>query len=264
MARNWLMCAGASLIRIKDSRTASPQMAGMTLHAKIPVERESSLDHVLRSALGIRTGTPLAGSLKALATPMVLRRGEIAQIAADGTRLVAVASGATKLVGYASRDREQIVAFHFDGDIVPIPADREHVYRLCALTETRLFAFPAQALVDCLEHHPKALRKLFDRTQTALFRCRDKALGLGRKSAQERLASFLLTMAERMNACEGARCVLDLPMSRRDIGDSLGLTIETVSRQIGELRALGALDTQGRSRVVLHDREALGRLAGHV
>lgn len=239
-------------------------MTTMAVHVKIAQERESWFDEILRGALGVRADTKLASQLRLLATPLQLRRGEIAPLTLESNHLVAIASGATKLVGYASRDREQIVAFHFGGEILSIPADREHVYRLCALTDAQVFVFPEQVLFDCIEHDPSVLRRLLERMQTALFRCRDKALGLGRKSAQERLASFMLAMAERIGSRTAAPCVLDLPMSRRDIGDSLGLTIETVSRRFGELRALGVIETQGRSRVILRDREALGRLAGHV
>ena len=236
----------------------------MTAHARIRVERESQCDAFLRGTLGIRPDSPLGRQLRDLALPMALRRGEVAPITLDRARLVAVSGGATKLVAYASRDREQIVAFHFDGDMLSIPADREHINRLCALADTRLIVFPTQELLDCAMRDPAVLRVLFERTQTALFRCREKALGLGRKSAQERLASFLLAMAERIGSSDSATCVLDLPMSRRDIGDSLGLTIETVSRQISELRALGAIATQGRSQVILRDQALLRQFAGHV
>ncbi|MEL6782568.1 MAG: helix-turn-helix domain-containing protein, partial [Pseudomonadota bacterium] len=73
-----------------------------------------------------------------------------------------------------------------------------------------------------------------------------------------------VTMADRLGKAEDGECVLDLPMSRRDIGDSLGLTIETISRQFGELRDLGLLETSGRSQVRLTDLARLNAHAGHV
>ena len=87
---------------------------------------------------------------------------------------------------------------------------------------------------------------------------------LGRKTAQERLASFLVTMADRIGMQQGGQCVLDLPMSRRDIADSLGLTIETVSRQLTVLRDLALIETSGRSIVTLADIAALEDRAGHL
>jgi CRP/FNR family transcriptional regulator len=85
---------------------------------------------------------------------------------------------------------------------------------------------------------------------------------LGHKSAAARLADFLVAMAERLAGCTSGACAFVLPMSRRDIGDSLGLTIETVSRQLTELREAGLVVTEGRSKVCLGDVAALARIAG--
>lgn len=84
---------------------------------------------------------------------------------------------------------------------------------------------------------------------------------MGHKSAAARIADFLVSMAERLAGCTSGACAFVLPMSRRDIGDSLGLTIETVSRQITELREAGLVATEGRSMVRLTDVAALARFA---
>jgi CRP/FNR family transcriptional regulator, anaerobic regulatory protein len=85
---------------------------------------------------------------------------------------------------------------------------------------------------------------------------------MGHKSAAARIADFLVSMAERLGGCTQGPCAFALPMSRRDIGDSLGLTIETVSRQLTELREAGLVETEGRSKVALTDIAALARIAG--
>ncbi|MBU7579650.1 MAG: helix-turn-helix domain-containing protein [Porphyrobacter sp.] len=85
---------------------------------------------------------------------------------------------------------------------------------------------------------------------------------MGHKSAAARIADFLVSMAERLTGSTEGPCAFALPMSRRDIGDSLGLTIETVSRQLTELRDAGLVATEGRSRVALRDVGALARIAG--
>ena len=85
---------------------------------------------------------------------------------------------------------------------------------------------------------------------------------MGHKSAAARLADFLVGMAERLADCTAGTCAFALPMSRRDIGDSLGLTIETVSRQLTELREAGLVRTEGRSKVCISDISALARIAG--
>ena len=87
---------------------------------------------------------------------------------------------------------------------------------------------------------------------------------LGTHSARERLAGFLLAMFER-GACHRASPeTIRLPMSRAEISDSLGLTIETVSRQFSEMRNLGLIETTGRSIVTVRDWEGLAHAAGHM
>lgn len=205
-----------------------------------------------------------ANRLRMMAQPMDIARGRMVPLDPARDALVFVGSGATKLIASASGGREQIVAFHFPGDLVSIPANGWHSYRLSALTEAEVLAFPAGELLEIAASEPPLQAGLLRRSMTALHRCRDKSVGLGRKNAQERLASFLVGMAGRIGIVETGRWTLELPMSRRDIGDSLGLTIETVSRQFSELRATGLIETSGRSRVLLRDLSALAERAGHV
>ncbi len=223
-----------------------------------------SFDIFIREAFGIAPDSAIGRKLREVAFPVAVSRGSIAPLDHTQGALVFIADGSTKLVAHASNDREQIVAFHFGGDLVSIPADFQHAFNLVALHDSSLVIFSTGEFLDRVGGEPMIMRALLYRYQTALFRCRDKALGLGRKNAQERLASFLLTMAERLDTENGDRCELDLPMSRRDIGDSLGLTIETISRQFSELRAAGLIETSGRSRVILNDLAALALRAGHL
>jgi len=103
---------------------------------------------------------------------------------------------------------------------------------------------------------------LLENTTLSLRRCREKTIALGRKTAGERIAVFLVGMAERIGVEQDGRLVLELPMSRRDISDSLGLTIETVSRQLSKLRDDGVIETVGRSGVILNTLESLRDRAG--
>jgi CRP/FNR family transcriptional regulator len=122
--------------------------------------------------------------------------------------------------------------------------------------------FPAEQFLDIAQNNPAVLRSVLARSLQALHRSRTRMMQMGHKSAQQRIADFLVSMAERLAGCTTGACAFALPMSRRDIGDSLGLTIETVSRQLTELREAGLLETEGRSKVCLSDVSALARLAG--
>lgn len=178
-------------------------------------------------------------------------------------QIIFVAAGSTKLVAQVSHGREQVVAFHFANDLVLVPARAAHAYSLCALEDCELIYFPADEFFKLARHETGMIDEVLDRAMRALARCREKAVSLGRKNAQEKLASFLVAMAERIGTDREGACELDLPMSRRDIADSLGLTIETVSRQLGELRDAGFVETHGRSRVRLRDMPGLNVRAGH-
>lgn len=200
-----------------------------------------------------------------LARQYDLRSDELLDFEEPGQQLVFLGSGATKLVAHASRSRDQIVAFHFSSDMFMVPSADNYSYSLTALLPSRLLAFPAEPFLDLAAGEATVLRNLLDTVNISLRRCREKAIALGQKSASERIAAFLLAMAERIGvrSKEGA-VSLTLPMSRRDIAESLGLTIETVSRQFSVLRELGAIQTAGRSGVTLIDPEVVKRQAGYL
>ena len=176
--------------------------------------------------------------------------------------IVYVARGAVKLVAHASEARDQIVAFHFPGEIFTVPEPENYSYSVCALKECEILTFSSSEFLTSAASEAGVLRHLLDFTTVSLRRCREKAIALGRKTASERIAVFLLGMADRIGVEQDERFYLDLPMSRRDIAESLGLTIETVSRELTKLRDEGAIETAGRSTVVLLKTFVLKRRAG--
>jgi len=221
-------------------------------------------ENFLRSVPRTTAPTEVVRRLETIAKPVRVARGASVPLESSTDLFVFISGGATKLIASASGGREQIVAFHFENDLVSIPADTWHSYGLSALAETSALVFPANEFLNIMQSEPAFCGILLERSLTALHRCRDKAVGLGRKSAEERLASFFVGMAERIGLANGGGCELDLPMSRRDIGDSLGLTIETISRQFGSLREAGLIETVGRTRVNLFDIPQIALRAGHI
>lgn len=183
-------------------------------------------------------------------------------------RLVFLARGSAKLAARTAGAAAsgQVLAFHFAGDVISVlrqrAADTQGDFRLVALTPCDVMVFPADRFLDIAQGDPVVLRSVLTRSLQALHRSRTRMMQMGHKSAAARIADFLVSMAERLANCSAGPCAFALPMSRRDIGDSLGLTIETVSRQLTELRAAGLLATEGRSVVCLSDVAALARIAG--
>ena len=191
-----------------------------------------------------------------------LPREGVLDFSGDGEQILYLVQGATKLVAHASRSRDQVVAFHFSGDIFAVPEADNYYYSVQAMRPSDLLSFPGKAFLDIAATEAEVLRKLLDSTTLSLQRCREKAIALGRKTAAERIAVFLLGMGERIGREGDGRVTIDLPMSRREISESLGLTIETVSRQLSQLKQDGLIETLGRSGVVLRDRAALRCRAG--
>ncbi len=214
---------------------------------------------------GTQSG-PVADALCALGQAVHLARGEGLPPDPETDRLVWLASGAAKLVARAPQAAPhpggQVLAFHFAGDLVSVLRRIDGDFRLVALTPCDLVIFPAEAFLDHAQGDPAVLRSVLTRSLQALHRSRTRMMQMGHKSAVARIADFLVSMAERLADCSAGPCAFALPMSRRDIGDSLGLTIETVSRQLTELREAGLVATEGRSRVALTDVAALAKIAG--
>lgn len=190
--------------------------------------------------------------------------GQSLELDESEDQFVFIAHGATKLVAHASDGREQIISFQFPGETFCVPARAHHSYSLCALTDVCLYVIPYGRLLEIGKNDTAMLSGLLTATRISLTRCRRKTISLGRKSASERIAAFLLEMADRI-AVEGeGGAEMVLPMSRRDIADSLGLTIETVSRQFSIARRDGIIETAGRSGVRIVDPSALKLRAGYL
>ena len=199
---------------------------------------------------------------QALARCTQLAKDTSLEFGDDGEQIVFILRGATKLVAHASEARDQVVAFHFANEMFTVPGPDNYSYSLCALRDCDLLTFAAADFLRLAAGEAEIMRQLLDSAKLSLRRCREKAIALGRKTAGERIAVFLLSMAARIGVEQDGMVLLDLPMSRRDISESLGLTIETVSRQLSTLKDKGAIQTSGRSGIVLQDCAMLQRRAG--
>jgi len=128
-----------------------------------------------------------------------------------------------------------------------------------AVTDVTLMAFPRACFDQLAEQNPDVRAQLLRHLSCNLLTAQQHLFVLGCQKARERVASFLLRLADRVGASCGDR--LDLPMSRQDIADHLGLTIETISRTITGLRSTGAVLVPNTHQIVLRDKAALRALA---
>ncbi len=161
--------------------------------------------------------------------------------------LFEVVSGAVRTYKLLSDGRRQIDAFHMPGDIFGIEAGGEHRFSAEALKEATVRAIRRRSLDALARSEPELPSRLVAAMARALERAQDHMLLLGRKSAREKIASFLLGLAHRI---QGAK-TLELPMSRIDIADHLGLTIETVSRTLTQFQREKLIELPSNRRVIV-------------
>lgn len=172
-----------------------------------------------------------------------------------------IVSGWVKIYKLLADGRRQITGFLSQGDVLGLAFNGEYAYSAEALTEVALCRFPRAQFERLLDEFPRLERRLLTIASNELAAAQDQMILLGRKTAQERIASFLLDLASRDNSGVLQEEFLSLEMTRRDIADYLGLTTETVSRVFTALRHRGCIALEGANRVQLLDIEALEELA---
>jgi CRP-like cAMP-binding protein len=166
-----------------------------------------------------------------------------------------VISGSVRTYKILADGRRQIAGFHLPGDIFGSQLAEVHTLSAEAVADAKVLVVKRSALTALAGRDAAVARELFSLTSRELRRMQERILLLV-KSAQERVASFLLEMAERASAGN----IVELPMSRQDIADYLGLTIETVSRTLTTLEGAAAIEVPTSRCIVLRNRSALNRL----
>jgi CRP/FNR family transcriptional regulator len=177
------------------------------------------------------------------------------------THVFRVETGAVALYKVLADGRRQIVGFAYPGDLIGLGAQGEHVMNAQAVKPTRLRCLAVAALHRSAARDPALGFKLYEAVARELAAARDLMLTTGQRSATERVVSFLLAFSLRAERNGLDPCDFELPMTRADIADFLGLTIETVSRTFTKLKTLGLIQLPLSNRVNLIDLDQLESLA---
>jgi CRP-like cAMP-binding protein len=170
-----------------------------------------------------------------------------------------IVSGTVRLCRYMPDGRRYIVDFLLPGDLMGLVESPDQPVSAEAVNEVTLVAFPRICFDRLSEKNPDVRTQLLCHLSANLLTAQRHLFVLGCQKARERVASFLLRLADRTDLACGDR--LDVPMSRQDIADHLGLTIETISRTITALRSEGIVLIPNASQIVLRDMAALRALA---
>jgi CRP/FNR family nitrogen fixation transcriptional regulator len=168
-----------------------------------------------------------------------------------------VVRGMVRTCRFLNDGRRQIDAFHAEGDVFGLESGTEHRLSAEAVSECTVIAYRRRGMDGAMARDDSMARQFFSHAMTCLMRAQEHSLLLGRGTAAQKIATFLLEMAHR-GSCDA---VVDLAMSRQDIADYLGLTIETVSRTMSHLERDAVIGLPTARRVVLKDRRALKTMA---
>lgn len=200
--------------------------------------------------------SPLAQAMQMMGAVMSFpRNSEIFGENEPADYVYRVISGSVRTYKILNDGRRQVGGFYLAGDIFGLEFAEEHTFSAEAVSDAKVVVVKRSAISTLSSRDPAIGGELFALTGRELRRAQDHVLLLV-KSAQERVASFLLEMAERA----GSGNTVELPMSRQDIADYLGLTIETVSRTLTGLESAAAIEVPTSRRIVLRNRPALARL----
>lgn len=173
-------------------------------------------------------------------------------------RVFTVTQGTLKLYKLLPDGRRQVTGFMQPGDFLGISVNDEHAFTAEAMEQAQLCAFPRGRFDDFTEENAEMERELYRLAAHELAAAQQQMVLLGRKSAVERVASFFLALAKHAEreTSDEARFI-DLPMSRSDIADYLGLTKETVSRVLAVLKRQRLIRLEALHRIEILDREGL-------
>ena len=197
-----------------------------------------------------------AGTIELMGVCMSFpRNAEIYGESEPADYLYKIVSGTVRTYTVLVDGRRQIGAFYLPGDMFGLETGNEHAFSAEAISDCKIIVIKRSAVLALAARDNEVARQMWDLTARELHRVQEHSLVLI-KSAEERVAGFLLEMAER-GAGGGA---VELPMSRQDIADYLGLTIETISRTLKHLEDAAAIEVAKRRRILLRNRSALRRL----
>lgn len=213
----------------------------------------SSDAHTARS---LESATGLLASIELMGATVPFGRNE--EIYGEGESAeyaYKVLRGAVRVYKVLSDGRRQISAFYLPGDIFGLEPGEEHASSADAITDSSILVVKRTAVAALTARDIASAQQLWALTARELQYMQDHVVLLV-KTARERIASFLLQMGQRIAGTNE----IELPMSRQDIADYLGLTIETVSRTLTQLENSAAIALPASRRIVIRNRGVLNRL----
>ena len=208
-----------------------------------------------------QSGFVIGQSVMDAQTRIVERKEHVFFEGDDATQIFKVEGGHVCIYRMLADGRRQIVDFAFPGEFIGLGAARQHSLNAQALDRTRLRCLPTSKLRNIIRLHPGLGLELYQAMSSELSATRRLLVAVSQRSAKERVAGFLLELSDRYARRNDDASTIVLPMTRADIADYLGLTIETVSRMFTKLRKDGLINIEHCILITLNDMDALAEVA---
>lgn len=180
----------------------------------------------------------------------------------DAQHVFEVVTGVLRVYKILNDGRRVITGFMYPGDLIGVSLKDRYLYTAEAVTRIQVRRFARQRFQEEINRSPELRPQLFARLCDEMAAAQDQMVLLARKSAEERVCSFLLHIAHRLESDRLPLTIVEVPMTRLDMADYIGLTIETVSRIMTRLTSRGIISPSGRHAVVLRKKDKLAALAG--
>jgi CRP/FNR family transcriptional regulator len=175
-----------------------------------------------------------------------------------------VVEGVLRIFKILSDGRRAITGFLYPGDLVGVSMRDVYLYNAEAVTPVKVRRFASASFQEAINVSPELRPQLFAKLCDEMAAAQDQMVLLSRKNAEERICTFLLLLAKRVSPDNNLSMNIEIPMTRLDMADYLGLTIETVSRTITSLIGRGIITQSGRHDISIKKLDTMLRLAGNV
>ncbi|WP_170134964.1 Crp/Fnr family transcriptional regulator [Acuticoccus kandeliae] len=185
-------------------------------------------------------------------------RGHILREGDEASALCEILSGAVMIYRHTVDGSRVILGLRFKGELVGLSSRQRYACSAVAIRPTTLRKIPYSAIDKAIDHDPRLARRLLNACTAELCRSREQLMIVGNRTALGRVAALIIDLADRSQE-DGI--AMTLPFTRCEMGDYLGLTLETVSRAISRLKALRIIDLPRSDMVIIRDRARLEALA---
>lgn len=222
------------------------------MSAAVAVSTLGVSTHPARHSFGAARADSIA-ALDRVGAVVTLRRDETLFLAGDPAEFYfKVLKGAVRSCKLLTDGRRHIAEFFLPGDFIGLDAGETYPMLAEAIGETTVIRYSRRKVEALAAEQPRIAQCLVEIMRTALAAARERMVSLGHMTATERISSFLMSVSDR--AADGR---INLPMTRTDIGDYLGLTMETVSRTLSQLKSDGIIVQRNMHELTIADRATL-------